>query len=287
MTETQRLEQRARDAVAECLIRRLTIPNIYFDVRWPRGAKEVDILAVDRAGSGDVHVIDVNHHLSAAVDSVPELLSVPSQFKWTAFYVDTLTAEAEKTLKDRLYAFKGMGRVGVITIARTGADDLGANVSVKAERFPGNFHREVTEFTASVEPDIQLDVTPSAAPPRDGFQIPQPRTLLDRLEEAESLNALGHTQAAFILAWAGVEAAMRLNAEREGLRQDRGSPMLLAKVLHSFGLLSEHDFRLLEDAFRLRNAAVHGYEVGTNCPYPVNDLVRIGKVLVSETAPAS
>src|SRR6266702_1807599 len=59
MNHVQRLEHRGREAVAECLIRDLMVPHIYFDVEWPDSQLHVDVLAIDRAGSGDVHVVEI------------------------------------------------------------------------------------------------------------------------------------------------------------------------------------------------------------------------------------
>ena len=57
MNYVQRLEHRGREAVADCLIRDLMVPNIYFDANWPNAQLQADVLAIDRAGTGDVHVV--------------------------------------------------------------------------------------------------------------------------------------------------------------------------------------------------------------------------------------
>src|ERR1700761_6217954 len=46
-----RLELRAQDPVARCLIRQLIVPRIYFETEWPGLAdSRVDVLAIDRDG---------------------------------------------------------------------------------------------------------------------------------------------------------------------------------------------------------------------------------------------
>ncbi len=47
----------AYEAVARLFIRTLTVPQIFFEAAWPDSDTHVDVLAIDRAGSGDLHVV--------------------------------------------------------------------------------------------------------------------------------------------------------------------------------------------------------------------------------------
>jgi len=153
-----RLELRAREPVARCLIRRLVVPRIYFDAPWPKdGAGRHDVVAIDRDGNGDAHVVRIRKAAPDALGEVPALLAVSAPFRWIAFLHGT---EDEKTglalvSKDPLYAQGSAGRVGVIAIVEMVGGDLGANVVVTAERFPGSFYDLSTAFSGSHKADMQ------------------------------------------------------------------------------------------------------------------------------------
>ena len=159
MTDTERLELRARDAVSRCLIRRLMVPNVYFEAAWPSAGHRADLLAIDRAGAGDVHVVEIKFRAEDALAATSALLQVPAQFRWVAFFKETLDPRSEADLlsKRPLYPSSGMGRIGVIEVVRMAGDDLGANVVVNAERFAGSNRSEVAKFVKTVEPDVDFE----------------------------------------------------------------------------------------------------------------------------------
>lgn len=152
------LELRAKEPVARCLIRRLVVPRIYFDAPWPKDdSSRFDILAIDRDGNGDAHVVQIRKAAADALAEAPALLAVGAPFRWIAFLHGT---EDEKTAlalvaKDALYAKGSAGRVGVIEIVTMTGGDLGANVVVTAERFLGSFYDLSTAFAGSHKADIQ------------------------------------------------------------------------------------------------------------------------------------
>jgi len=157
--DRDQLEQRARAPVAQCLIRQLLVPKLYFGAPWPGGDQRVDLLAVDRAGVGDVHIVEVKFEAARALQAIPQLLAVPAQYRWIAFFHETVNNTVEPELMSRraLYPQSGMGRVGVIEVVRMAGDDLGANVLVRPERFPGSSRPEVSRLLETVPPDIQFD----------------------------------------------------------------------------------------------------------------------------------
>ena len=160
MIETQQLELRARDAVSRCLIRSLAVPNVYFDVHWPtvRARRIIDVLAIDRAGVGDVHVVEIKYAARDAFAAIPALLKVPAQFRWIAFYEDTVGPQAIAAAMDKgvLYSPSGMGRVGVIQVASVGEHDLAANIIIRAERFAGSLRERVKKFTKQHPADVEF-----------------------------------------------------------------------------------------------------------------------------------
>jgi hypothetical protein len=152
------LELRAKEPVARCLMRRLVVPRIYWDAPWPKDhSQRYDVLAIDRDGNGDAHLVQIRRAAADALAQAPALLAVGAPFRWIAFLHGT---EDEKTAfalvsKEPLYAKGSPGRVGVIEIVEMAGDDLGANVVVAAERFPGSFYDLSTAFSGSHKADIQ------------------------------------------------------------------------------------------------------------------------------------
>src|SRR5713226_10771852 len=85
LTEQQK-EGRATNATAELFQRRLLVPKIYFQARWPNSSRIVDLLAIDRAGSGDIHVVEVKVGIENADYTVGQLLAAPAHYKYVALY---------------------------------------------------------------------------------------------------------------------------------------------------------------------------------------------------------
>ncbi len=153
------LELRAKEPVAQCLLRRLVVPRIYFETEWPgMPGHTVDVLALDRDGKGDAHLVDIRKSAADALKFVPTLLQAKAPFRWIAFYRDDEDAQSTQALKSQesLFAPDTSGRVGVIEIVRMENNDLGANVRIKAERFPTPTYKIAAEFAAAHEADIQI-----------------------------------------------------------------------------------------------------------------------------------
>ena len=159
MIQTKRLAARALEPVAQCLIRHLHVPQIYFNAPWPCLSHRADLLVVDRAGTGDLHVVEMEPDASSALKTIPHLLALPAHYRWLAFFHDTLRKSDERALAQRriLYPLEEAGRIGVIEIVRKNKDDLEANIVVKAERFHGLEKSVVAAFVAKHEPDISFD----------------------------------------------------------------------------------------------------------------------------------
>lgn len=159
MSNGERLELRAKEPVAQCLIRRLTVPRVYFDAEWPGYQQgEVDLLVIDRDGVGDAHLVEIKHTAESALACVPQLLSASAPFRWIAYLRGTEDADTSLALqsKNQLYAAHSPGRVGVIQIVEMTSGDLGANVTVSAERFPDAVYDIATAFSGSHKANIQF-----------------------------------------------------------------------------------------------------------------------------------
>ncbi len=152
------LEDQAKEPVARCLIQDLMLPTIYFDAEWPVPGQHVDVLAIDRAGVGDVHVVEIRDKTADAFDAVAGLLKTPAHYRWIAYFAHTIkkTDRARLTAMPILSPPEGMGRVGVIEIVRMVDGEFGASIKVRAQRFWGSYYRMADEFTSRhPEADIQ------------------------------------------------------------------------------------------------------------------------------------
>jgi hypothetical protein len=90
---------------------------------------------------------------------------------------------------------------------------------------------------------------------------PSEEVLTHHLDAVERTARAGDTVAAFIRAWASLEAAMRRAARNAGLDIARLSPQYLLGTLYSNGLLERSEYDELSNYLQLRNTVVHGLEV--------------------------
>ncbi len=154
-----RLELRAQHPVAQCLIRRLMVPRVYFDAEWPGFAdSRVDVLAIDRDGAGDPHLVEIKRNAADALALAPRLLDAHAPYRWIAFLRGTEDAASAEALISQtvLYREGVAGRIGVIEIVEMAGDELGANVRLAAERFPTPAYEMASAYSSSHEAQIQF-----------------------------------------------------------------------------------------------------------------------------------
>jgi hypothetical protein len=103
-----------------------------------------------------------------------------------------------------------------------------------------------------LEPDSPLG--------RAGRLVGEPT--LDQIEQifAEAERVLPVSpRGAFVLAWSGLEAAMRRYSQHLGVNGHVGiQPLTMVRELYSKGYISRDDFAQMEEARRLRAVVVHG-----------------------------
>lgn len=154
---SEQQESRAKNTVAEFLFRQLIVPKVFLDANWPDRRSQVDIIAVDRSGAGDVHVVEVKvgkQVLLAAFDQVvASLMQIPAHFKYLALF-DNRNYQPDVRF---LYAPDGVGRIGVIQVAENVTGDMSADFLVRPERFrfEASF-KMVDKFTASHPAYIEI-----------------------------------------------------------------------------------------------------------------------------------
>lgn len=173
-------EDRCFEPVAKCLMRMLMVPKIYFEKPFPliplvhmkhmhmkhkMHKGKADIVIVDRAGTGDVHVVEIESTLQVALNKgVSYIQAIPAQYKWVAYQGAGLmpedhVAEQELLSERLLLPESGMGRIGVIEVVRMADNNLGANIKLKAERFrieKADFDKTVMGFVKREKADIEF-----------------------------------------------------------------------------------------------------------------------------------
>lgn len=157
-------KERCYEPAARCLIRALIVPKIYFERIWPMSDhSQIDIVAVDRAGIGDIHAVEVCRTLTEALtQGVESIGKVPAHYRWVAFQGEGLLphdedAELKLLSEEPLLPKSGMGRIGVIEVIRMTGNDLGANIKAKAERFRvKDISMLIEEFVNHEKADIEF-----------------------------------------------------------------------------------------------------------------------------------
>ena len=117
----------------------------------------MDVLAIDRDGVGDAHLVEVRRSASDALGCLPSLLDASAPFRWVAFLAGTEDAESARALasQEPLLDPARPGRIGVIEIVEKGGE-LTASVRIAAERFFVTVHEVATAFSASHKAHIQF-----------------------------------------------------------------------------------------------------------------------------------
>jgi hypothetical protein len=156
MLSPEQQEARAKNAVADFLFRQLIVPKVFFDAAWPNRTSRVDVLAVDRSGSGEIHAVEVKvgTKLEDVEESIADLSQIPAHFKYLALFDNK-----NHRLNDRmLYAPDGMGRVGVIQVREDSAGNLSAEFYIRPERFriDSSVFKLIDRFTAGRHPNIEI-----------------------------------------------------------------------------------------------------------------------------------
>ena len=107
------------------------------------------------------------------------------------------------------------------------------------------------------------------------------KDIADRLGRAHALLKTGATDAAFLLMWVSVEALLRHIATHEGLPLERAPSSSLMKELFSLGILSRSELEVVQRAFSVRNALVHGFETA-GLAEPARELAQLAQQLLLE-----
>lgn len=121
----------------------------------------------------------------------------------------------------------------------------------------------------------------SPGPALQDLEEAQVMALLDESAELRQRNLI---QAAILIGWAGLEAAMRRVAQANAIEARRSDPASLLRELVSNGIVDRERYRDLSEVLRVRSAVAHGFALpDTVNPQSVLDLMnRTARELVEE-----
>lgn len=138
--DSRRQHGRAVNAVAAFLRDRLHLPNVYIEPKLHSSIK-ADVLAIDRAGSGDIHIAEIK--LSPGLHdnranwiqfvALKQLSDVPAHFR----YLVLPNTPKARSLREKnvLFAPDGIGRVGILLLSQEGNAVPRVELLVEPERF--------------------------------------------------------------------------------------------------------------------------------------------------------
>ena len=147
---------RAKNAVQDYLIHKLLYPKIYLDAEF--NGKKVDVLAIDREGTGDVHAVyvvyqgtDVENALETMVANIvtpPTPAKILPHFMYSAVVNNgpgTNKYVPSEQIIQKSFAEDGVGRVGILYVDLCeDVPKFQVRVILKAERFRSS--KEIVEL---------------------------------------------------------------------------------------------------------------------------------------------
>lgn len=152
-----RIEERSLEPISQLLARELMVPNIYWNAPWKADDKPVDVLVIDRAGSGPVHVVEMKESWRPRSDPGKSLIDYPADYRWIATFVDAPDKIAQLRTARTAEPNQGPGRLGIIAVYPKGDDGLQACIVRRAEKFAGSWRKQALEFAATHQPDITFE----------------------------------------------------------------------------------------------------------------------------------
>ena|ERR1035437_8733160 len=149
---------RAKNAVQDYLIHKLLFPKVYLDTEF--NGKKVDVLAIDREGTGDVHGVyiiyqgtDVENALENSLANVAANIGIPPAIIVPHFIYAAVVNNGPGASKyvpseqiiQKSFAEDGVGRMGILYVDLCEDDPkFQVRVILKAERFRSS--KEIVEL---------------------------------------------------------------------------------------------------------------------------------------------
>ncbi len=161
---------RAKNAVQDYLIHKLLFPKVYLDAEF--NGKNVDVLAIDREGTGDVHAAYIVYHgtdvenaleaVAANIVNPPPPARVLPHFLYAAVVNNGPGASKyvpSEQIVQKSFAEDGVGRMGILYVDLCEDDPkFQVRVVLKAERFRSS--KEIVQladcFVAEHTPNVEF-----------------------------------------------------------------------------------------------------------------------------------
>jgi hypothetical protein len=154
------------------------VPNIYIEP--PASVLSADVLAVDRAGAGDLHAVEVKmvgepwpapiRSRSGVVAKTTlvllkairrQLMGMPAHYRYLAVSAEKLEFVAEGLADLGLFPEDGIGRIGLIKVKELDSESPVAEIAVAPERFrvdPAKLRTIENRILAKSRPDIEVRI---------------------------------------------------------------------------------------------------------------------------------
>jgi len=154
---------RAINAIADLLRVKLSVPNIYLEPHLS-AASRVDVFAADRAGSGDIHAVEIKipdsfvSSPSKIQTYIRQVKEFPAHFKYIALPKNEATTKLVNN--PLLFSDNGIGRVGVILLTEHDEAPPEAELLVRPERFrlDSSAIQRIDRFLAKQQPDMAVRI---------------------------------------------------------------------------------------------------------------------------------
>ena len=131
--------------------------------------------------------------------------------------------------------------------------------------------------------ELQIVGEPERVPIPERSRRLDEEAIRAHLTQAELLNGNGLAEAALLIAWAAVEAAVRMLVADEGVQIDRATdPGYALDMAVAHGAISREHYRALRDVMIHRNAVAHGFAVSNVTAALVTDLIAVVICLLRE-----
>lgn len=115
----------------------------------------------------------------------------------------------------------------------------------------------------------------------EGLQAIETPDIVARIDQAEGVLDLGFTEAAFLLAWTALEAAIRMCiAELGSSNTEVTTTGHIIDQAAFLGVISRQEYRSLMAAREYRNAISHGFGLDNFDDKPVKNLLRAARDLL-------
>jgi hypothetical protein len=172
ITTEERQLGRAKNAVMFYLERHLIVPKIYLDANW--GGNHIDILAIDRAGVGDVHAVlvfplrysserslDDGHEWSMEEKLIGRFASISSNYKYVGIVDPASDLKSTRfnlipRISDKSFSPDGLGRIGFLKIDVPRQGEPAIKLEVKPERFRAKIAKLADEYVQQHEADWEI-----------------------------------------------------------------------------------------------------------------------------------